>query len=58
MPTGRINARSVQVVVRLPLELHAVLVARGQPVAAQIVEAVRQALEAAPAASDEPAAVE
>lgn len=48
MPTGRINARSVQVVIRLPLDLHAALLARGRPISEQVVEAVRQALDASP----------
>jgi hypothetical protein len=40
----RINARSIQVAVRLPLDVHAALLARG-PISPQIIELARQATQ-------------
>jgi hypothetical protein len=44
MSNARITSRTIQVAVRLPLDVHEALAARGRPVSTQLVEIAKAAV--------------
>lgn len=55
MSNARITSRTIQVAVRLPLDVHEALAARGRPVATQLVEFARAAVLPGAATAEQPA---